>query len=1064
MNNKNQLHYWLLFITFVLLLGTGLYLDQANSRLLETRLRNDVLDQASILRARLEGYVNSNAQLVNGLVASMSSNPNINQEHFSVLARHLIGEHSQLRNIAAAPDLVIKYMYPVEGNEAAIGLDYRTIPEQLKSVIQARDTKRLVIAGPVDLVQGGQGLIARIPVFIDNQQTFWGMISAVIDMDRLYRKSGFFSENLNIEIALRGKDGTGAQGDVFYGRKELFSLSPVIVDVTLPFGSWQMAAIPQGAWSIDSSQSVGFRIILFIAVLFIMLPVYFLVRFYSKNRETTSRLQGLFELSPIGIALNDFTTGAFIEVNNALLEPTGYTHNEFLQLNYWDITPEEYRQQEAIQLNNLEKKGLYGPYEKEYIRKDGSRYPVLLNGMVVRDSNGKKNIWSIIEDISERRKSENALAETNKQLELVISSTAVGFWDWKVQTGEVEFNERWAEIIGYTLDELQPITIDTWLAHAHPDDMKESVKLLEAHWRGETERYICEARMQHKNGHWIWVLDTGTTVEWDNDGKPTRMIGTHLDITERKNAEQKLQASRHRYQGLVDDIGDTLVIYSHEAESGKMLFVTGGIETVFGITQEDAIGQKWTELVNWLPQSLELAQTYVTQLIEGVIHYVQFDMHFTHPHGDNRVIHVSCHPVSDENGKVITIDGIVEDITQQKQIEQELIVALEYAEKANQAKSEFLSRMSHELRTPMNAILGFSQLLELENLTEKQLGNISEIRKAGEHLLQLINEVLDLAKVESGHIDFTPETVSAREIIDDCLTLIKPIAQKNDIHVSFDNIDDLNIYTDRIRLKQTLLNLLSNAVKYNRKGGSVAIKSFLAENDTAMIQVRDTGPGIAAERLTEIFEPFNRLDAGMTEIEGTGIGLTLTRKIIKLMGGDIGVESETGVGSTFWITLPQATPNKPYDRATQTDLEDTPTASTSSDQKQSVILYIEDNPVNLKLVSLILGNLPHIHLLSAHTPQLGIDLATTRRPDLILLDINLPGMDGYQVLNILKHDNDTKDIPVIAITADAMPSQISKGKQSGFSAYITKPFIIEQFLLTLEQHLDQQHLVRQQNS
>ena len=382
----------------------------------------------------------------------------------------------------------------------------------------------------------------------------------------------------------------------------------------------------------------------------------------------------------------------------------------------------------------------------------------------------------------------------------------------------------------------------------------------------------------------------------------------------------------------------------------------------------------------------------------------------------------------------------------------DLTAAKDEADRANRAKSEFLSNMSHELRTPMNAILGFGQLLEYdETLSDENKDNVHEILKAGAHLLELINEVLDLAKIEAGHIDLSLEPVEVCPIVAECLSLVNALANKRGIKLSHKGLEGMSVRADRTRLKQALLNLISNAIKYNREGGSVHIEMQTAATDRLCIRVTDTGSGIPDARLAELFLPFNRLDAENSGIEGTGIGLTITRRIVEMMGGTVDVKSEVGVGSTFWIELPLESMRCDHDSNGVAAESNTPVSCIEAIQQ--LVLYIEDNPANLKLVAQILGRLKHIHLLTAHTPELGIELALARRPDLILLDINMPHMDGYQVMEILKSDANLKDIPVIAVTANAMDRDIERGMAAGFVDYLTKPLNIEHFLKTIALYL-----------
>ncbi len=396
--------------------------------------------------------------------------------------------------------------------------------------------------------------------------------------------------------------------------------------------------------------------------------------------------------------------------------------------------------------------------------------------------------------------------------------------------------------------------------------------------------------------------------------------------------------------------------------------------------------------------------------------------------------------------------GVVHDISSRKKVEQALIDARDEADRANQAKSEFLSSMSHELRTPLNAILGFSQLLEYdESLSAEHRDSAHEIIKAGAHLLSLINEVLDLAKIEAGHVELTLEPVEVCAVIAECLPMVNALADKRSIRLSHRGLQGISVRADHMRLKQALLNLISNAIKYNRDGGSVHIEVQASEaNDRLRIRITDTGLGIPSHRLDELFQPFNRLAAENSGVEGTGIGLTITRRVVEMMEGSVGVESKMGQGSTFWIELPLESTCDAVQEHTARANEST---ALRDARKKQVVLYIEDNPANLKLVMQILKNHKHIHLLTADCAEAGTELALTHKPDLILLDINMPQMSGYEVMEIFKSDENLIDIPVIAVTANAMERDIQHALAAGFTDYLTKPIDIEPFLETIERRL-----------
>jgi len=383
---------------------------------------------------------------------------------------------------------------------------------------------------------------------------------------------------------------------------------------------------------------------------------------------------------------------------------------------------------------------------------------------------------------------------------------------------------------------------------------------------------------------------------------------------------------------------------------------------------------------------------------------------------------------------------------QLEQANGELAMAMEEAKSANQAKSAFLSSMSHELRTPLNAILGFAQILTSDKLPstlvqKKEFAN--HILKSGRHLLTLINEILDLAKIESGAVALSMEPVGLQEILQECESMIAPLAGQRGIRLLFPEHCTANVTADRTRLKQILLNLLSNAIKYNREGGAVVADCSPSGPGLLRISVQDTGLGLQPEQVRMLFQPFNRLGQESGAEEGTGIGLVVTKRLVELMGGTIGVTSSLGVGSMFWIEL-KATAPVPSLVAVLAE-QPAGVAPDNGEDRPATVLYVEDNPANLKLVEEIISFRPDLQLLSAPDGHLGIELARAHRPDIILMDINLPGVNGIDAMKLLRSDPRTADIPVIALTANAMPRDVEKGLAAGFFRYLIKPINIDEF-------------------
>jgi PAS domain S-box-containing protein len=528
----------------------------------------------------------------------------------------------------------------------------------------------------------------------------------------------------------------------------------------------------------------------------------------------------------------------------------------------------------------------------------------------------------------------------------------------------------------------------------------------------------------------------------DETGWFTHWVSIQRDMTERKQAEVALNESEERYRLLAENSLDLIGLLDLE---GKVLYASPSHYHVLGFTGDEIVGHNIFDVVH-PDDAARVGQAVAEMTATGQSQTVELRI----ARKDNRWLEVEAilSLISDKGNTRILLSA--RDITARKQVEERLQTARQEAERANLAKSEFLSRMSHELRTPMNSILGFAQLLEMDDLATEQRLGVEQILKGGRHLLELINEVLDIARIEAGRLSLSLEPVHLGEVMHESLALVQTLAARRGIR--FDNrISDegYRVMADRQRLKQILINLLSNAVKYNCEGGLVTL-SCAPIGDQVRIEVTDTGPGIPADGMDKLFMPFERLEAEASGIEGSGIGLSICHRLVALMNGNIGVHSIEDRGSTFWVDLPQAEdPVETFEH----DTEAQAATENSTYGTTHTILYIEDNLSNLNLIERIFARRLQIRLLTAMQGKRGLEMAREQQPDLILLDLHLPDMAGDEVLEQLRLESATQDIPVVVLSADATPRQIEKLRAAGAVDYLTKPLDVGRFLLVMEETL-----------
>jgi PAS domain S-box-containing protein len=554
-------------------------------------------------------------------------------------------------------------------------------------------------------------------------------------------------------------------------------------------------------------------------------------------------------------------------------------------------------------------------------------------------------------------------------------------------------------------------------------------------------------------------LSTGALLVWASPYSPVfghqelellRALGSlaELALERVRTAERDSELA-----AVVDASGDAIISTSLD---GTIRSWNPAAEAAYGRSAADAIGRPLSIIVP--PDRTDELADLLRRVSAG--EHVGLEARHLRRDGGAVSVALTAAPLRARTAAVVGMSVVAHDISGQKQAERALEEAKEEADRANQAKSEYLSRMSHELRTPLNAILGFAQLLELDDLRDDQHESLGHILSAARHLLSLINEVLDIAAIEAGRLPLSLEPVAVADVVAETVSLIRPLADQHAILLSSPVPGcGEHVLGDRQRLKQVLLNLLSNAVKYNRQGGSVRLACEPVAGQRLRIMVIDTGPGIPPDSVKRLFVPFERLGGGRPEVEGAGLGLPLSRRLAEAMGGTLEVASTPKKGSTFWVELPLTVAPLQHAEGEQSG------AAAAADQPQRngpalTVLYIEDNLSNLQLVERVLGRRPAVKLISAMRPQLGLDLASEHHPDLVLLDLHLPDMPGQEVFRRLRADPRTAAVPVVVLSADARPSLISDLLDQGVRAFLTKPLDVRQLLDLLDAIADERQPAR----
>ncbi|MFN5148004.1 MAG: PAS domain S-box protein [Flavobacteriia bacterium] len=776
----------------------------------------------------------------------------------------------------------------------------------------------------------------------------------------------------------------------------------------------------------------------------------------TQEKSNLRRIQQLSQIvsqSPVSVIMTD-EEGSIQYVNKSTVVSLGYAEEELIGQNprLWrsgKTTAEEYKL-----LKNTLRTGKMWKGEFLNVRKDGTTlYESSTIFPIFDDSGGITNFVAIQEDISERKKAETKLRLFLNVFEHAHSGRLVTDMDGVI----LYCNKFFADSQGYSKDELLGTN---YIAQISAESMVNFGILQKRLFKNFTITAM-EMQLQRRDGSKFPALINASVIN-GHEGTDQYISITILDITDRKvieneiielnlNLEENVKGRTRELENAIARLEtffsvsiDMMCITDH---SGRFMKVSQAFEDVLHFTREELEGQEFMNYVH--PDDIENT-TSAMQALREHNRVIQFVNRFRTKHGNYRFIEWYASPVGEN------IYAVARDISERKAREDELIAARKSAEEANASKSMFLSRMSHELRTPMNSILGFAQLLEMSELDEMQETSVQHILSSGKHLLGLINEVLDIARIETGKISLSMEQVNITASIKEVCALLQPLADKNSVEIiRTDSMnEELYVHGDQQRTIQILTNIINNAIKYNRNGGKVTIDQSFVVNKKGVemihISVKDTGRGIKEEDLGRLFTPFERLGDQNADIEGTGLGLAVVKELVAVLGGELGVNSTIHEGSEFWVNLPKCTHEDAHSEAEIAN----ELITVSKDGKFATILYVEDNAMNTSLVDDIFKvKRPGYNMVTTIFGSEAVELASAHRPRLILLDLDLPDIHGSVVLQQLKENESTRDMPVVVVSADATKEQITKLMAGGAEHYLTKPFDIKEFLMIVDKYV-----------
>lgn len=684
-------------------------------------------------------------------------------------------------------------------------------------------------------------------------------------------------------------------------------------------------------------------------------------------------------------------------------------------------------------------------------KKDGSVYWVDIKCQPLFNEQGQiEGFFAIEEDITSRKKTETLLADNKLRLEMAIDGTGAALWDWDITGNTVYYSPTWKKVLGYSETEIQ-FDISEWTNRIHPDDKEKTLKNLQQYLSGNRPSYEAEVRLQHKDGHYLSFLDRGKITEYNEQGQPARMTGIAFNISELKESQQKLKESESRWFAALE--GSEFGVWEWDFEKDSLYF-SPKLKELYGFQQAELNPSPAFWISTCHPDDLEQSRAALNDHLQNKTQLFQSDRRVMHRDGQYRWFQSRGIVIKrDKEGNPLKVVGSVVDITERKKLEEELILAKNAAEANVKIKRRFLANISHEIRTPMHAIMGIAEQLSHSSLNEKQEYYLKIINDSARALLGIINDVLDISKIEEGKLKINRVDFGLRETLYSVFNLFSDAAEQKNLRYKLNFDEKLNklFSGDPARVRQILLNIISNALKFTEKG-TISISCRLlsrSENQhTILFECKDTGIGMSAEMKKKLFEDFSQEDESFErKYGGSGLGLAITYELVQLMNGSIQIKSEKEQGTEISIILPLTESTT----ILQPLLKTFSPAAARNNLSSLSVLVAEDNPFNRLLLQIMLGNNKISYDMADNGLQ-AVELATRKSYDLILMDIQMPEMDGIEATRKIRSMGVEK-LPIIAITANAVEEELKMYVTEGLTDYLTKPFDEQNLINKILEHL-----------